>query len=750
MSKAISRRPKPSVLALALLLPLTALAQSNSKTEPQTLDTLNVTAQRKVENIREVPVSITTLSGEPLDVLGSSGADIRFLSGRVPSLNIESSYGRAFPRFYIRGLGNTDFDLNASQPVSLVYDDVVQESPLLKGFPIFDLEQIEVLRGPQGTLFGRNTPAGVIKFASAKPTQDSGGYAQVNFGSDDLFNFEGAIGGALSPRWSARVSALYQHRGDSVHNTYAPGPSRGLEGYDESAARVQFLYEGDAFEGLFNLHRRKLDGTARVFRANIIQPGTNNLVPGFKRKYVALDGENHSELTTWGGNARLRWELGQYSLHSITGYETAESFNRGDVDGGWGAAFLPGGGGPGLIPFPSETADGLPKHKQMSQELRLESDLGGQFDWQAGLFWYKEDIKIDNFNYDSLSPGNPQTGHVIQAQTNNAWAVFASGEYAATSRLKLRTGVRYTQDQKDFSASVLQAAPGGSPVGGPFVVKTDVDDVSWDASAVFDVNPDFNVYGRVAKGFRAPSVQGRLAFGGVTQANSEEVISYEVGIKADLFDRRARVGFNVFRYSVDGQQLIAVGGASNQANLLNADKTIGQGFELDAQAYLTDSILITLGSSYNDTEIRDADLAVAGCGQCTVTNPAVVDGNGNPTGFYRIGGNALPQAPKWVHNLTARWSMPLGNTGEVFVFTDWAYRSKVNFFLYESIEFTGKPLLEGGLRLGYQWQHGDYELALFGRNITNTTRVVGAIDFNNLTGFLNEPRTFGVEFTARF
>jgi len=215
-----------NVLAAAIALPLAALAQNAPRqSEPQTLDTLNVTAQRKVENIREVPVSITTLAGEPLDVLGSSGADIRFLSGRVPSLNIESSYGRAFPRFYIRGLGNTDFDLNASQPVSLVYDDVVQESPLLKGFPIFDLEQIEVLRGPQGTLFGRNTPAGVVKFESAKPTQETGGYAQINFGSDDLFNFEGAVGGALSPRWSARMSALYQHRGDSVRNTYAPGPS---------------------------------------------------------------------------------------------------------------------------------------------------------------------------------------------------------------------------------------------------------------------------------------------------------------------------------------------------------------------------------------------------------------------------------------------------------------------------------------------------------------------------------------------
>jgi hypothetical protein len=114
--------------------------------DPVALDALQVTAQRRVENAKDVPVALSAIQGEKLDVLGSAGDDIRFLAARVPSLNIESSYGRAFPRFYIRGLGNTDFDLNASQPVSLVYDDVVQESPLLKGFPLFDLANVEVLR----------------------------------------------------------------------------------------------------------------------------------------------------------------------------------------------------------------------------------------------------------------------------------------------------------------------------------------------------------------------------------------------------------------------------------------------------------------------------------------------------------------------------------------------------------------------------------------------------------------------------
>ena len=151
--------------SMALALPA-AMAQdakppaASASAPVGTLQVVTVTAERTTENVKNVPISVSTLSGEKLDVLTSSGQDVRLLSGRVPSLNIESSYGRAFPRFYIRGYGNTDFRANASQPVSLVYDDVVQENPQLKGFPIFDLARVEVLAGPQGSLFGRNTPGG--------------------------------------------------------------------------------------------------------------------------------------------------------------------------------------------------------------------------------------------------------------------------------------------------------------------------------------------------------------------------------------------------------------------------------------------------------------------------------------------------------------------------------------------------------------------------------------------------------------
>ncbi|KAG9557412.1 hypothetical protein KCV01_g21888, partial [Aureobasidium melanogenum] len=191
MSLASSRTPRRLVIALSIATALSAgaaIAQdatpnaqpSSAPAKTATLQTVTVTAEKRTEDLQKVPISMTVVTSEKLEAFGQAGDGVLQLASRAPSVYAETSYGREFPRFYIRGLGNSDFDLNASQPVSMVYDDIVQENPILKGFPLFDLEQVEVLRGPQGTLFGRNSPAGVIKFESRKPTQETEGYARVS------------------------------------------------------------------------------------------------------------------------------------------------------------------------------------------------------------------------------------------------------------------------------------------------------------------------------------------------------------------------------------------------------------------------------------------------------------------------------------------------------------------------------------------------------------------------------------------
>ena len=737
------------LLAIAGAFPLQAAIAQEVAPAGQ-LETVIVTAQRRSENIKDVPMAITTLRGDKLDTLVAGGQDIRFLSGRAPSLSVESDYGRSFPRFYIRGQGNTDFDLNASQPVGLVVDDIVQESPMLKGFPVFDVDQVEVLRGPQGTLFGRNSPAGVIKFDSVKPVFKTEGYLTAGLGNYGAKSLEGAYNVPFSDTIAARVSLQSQHRDDRVHNPRPTG-TRDFEGYHDNAGRIQLLVQPNKqFSALFNVHARDLDNNATLFRANIIKQGTSDLVDGFDYGAYPTDGVNQQTLRTKGASMRLRWNLDGVTLHSITGYETAKFYSRADVDGGFGAVYAPPMG-PGYIPFVVETADLLPNHNQTTQEFRAESNVAGPLQWIGGVFYFKEHIQIDSIGFDSLAPGNPQNPfYATQTQDTSSWAAFGSLNYTVSDQLKLRGGLRYTNDSKDFGAKRVEAT-----TSGPFNLNSDTNNVSWDLSGTYALDKDTNLFARIATGYRAPSMQGRLNGLGdrPSFAEAEKALSYEAGVKQDLFDKRARLSASVFQYRVKDKQLTAGSGVINMNQLINAEKVTGQGIELDFQAILTDSLRMTLGGSYNDTEIKDGKLFVQQCGNfantagragCTVTDPA-----GPFAGTVRIDGNPLPRAPKWQSNFTLRYSMPLAN-GEFYAATDWAYRSTYNMFLYEAKEYKARSLLEGGLRAGYKWQDGKYEVAAFGRNITDQVQVVGAIDFDNLTGILNEPRTLGVQFKANF
>jgi iron complex outermembrane receptor protein len=704
-----------------------------------------VTAQKRSENINDVPESLTALAGEKLDVIRSSGGDIRVLSARVPSLVLESSFGRTFPRPYIRGLGNTDFDLNASQPVSFVYDEVVLENPILKGLPLFDIEQVEVLRGPQGTLFGRNTPAGVLKFDSVHPSQTFGGYATASYGTYGTTNLEGAVGGPIMAGvLSGRVSALYQHRSDWIDNTFTH-ENNATGGYDEYALRGQLLFTpNDRFSVLAGAHYMHLDGTPQVFRANIIQKGTDELVPGFDVEKIAQDAQKRAfqKVEISGANLKMTYDLGGPVLTSVTGYEHAKVLSRGDIDGGFGASFAPPFG-PGFIPFPSESADGLPHHKQWSEELRV-AGTHDALNYTVGAFYFYEDVRIESFDFNTLA-GGAQDGFAYQNQKTTSWALFGNADYKLTEAWKVGGGLRYSNDKKEFAAQRL-VSPFGAPPTAIERADPKSDEVSFNLNTTYALDKDINVYARIAKGYRAPSIQGRLLFGDtISVAGKETNMSYEAGVKGDFFDRRLRLDADIFYYRVTDLQLTAVGGGANFNRLINAKHAEGSGFEFNAEAMPIERLQLTAGLSYTQTEIKDPDLATQPCGApCTILDPP-----GKLAGTVNINGNPLPNAPKWVENVTASYSIPL-SSGELFAYTDWAYRSKVNFLLYESKEFMGKYLLEGGVRVGYRAAHGAWEVAVFGRNITNHIALEGAIDFDNLTGFVTDPRTWGVEVKAKF
>jgi iron complex outermembrane receptor protein len=335
-------------------------------------------------------------------------------------------------------------------------------------------------------------------------------------------------------------------------------------------------------------------------------------------------------------------------------------------------------------------------------------------------------------------------------RSNEAWAVFGQGAWDVSDRLTLTGGIRYTDDQRDFEVLQFGQLWLDIPIPTFGGLKEDVsaDEISWDLSANFAATDTSSFFGRIASGFRAQSIQGRdvafLEF--PTVADPETILSFEAGYKADLLDGRMRLNLAVFHYTVDDMQLSIIGGAANSNQVINADKGEATGFELDLQWLITDNFMATFGMAYNDTEIKDADLSVAPCGSTLCEAWQNRDENGQVS----IDGNPFPRTPETNYSLTLRWGMPIGDFGEFFIFTDWVYYGEILMPLYYSPEFVTDNQFEGGLKVGYRSIENNWEVALFGRNITDEDNVKGFVDFTNNTGFVNEPAIWGIEATYNF
>ena len=727
---------KPAILAASIAVAFTGQVQAKE------IEEVIVTAQKREQTLQDVPSAVSAITPDQISSFLSAGENIRAIAGRVPSLQVESSNGRQSPRFYIRGLGNYDFDVNAVQPVSLVYDDVALENSVLKSLPMFDVAQVEVLNGPQGTLFGRSTTAGVVKIDSVKPTYETEGYTKVSYGSRGTLAGEGAIGGGLSENVAARASIKYQERDAWIDNIADGESGDDFGGYDEFAYRLQFLFDvSEDLSVLTQFRGFHQDGDQpQIFYANGFELGREGLRSGFD-----YDEANHNfadsgfEADHFGTTIKVEAGLGEFNLTSITAYDEMTSSSGADVDGG---VFVDGSSAQGeydtlnpFVPFtlPWEVAsrDSLDDHYQLSQELRLSRESESMF-YQVGVYYFKEDVTIKS--EDLLNDGSPLFPPSFLDQETTSAAVFGQLEYFVSDNLSVLGGLRYTSDDKEMQVGGGEA-------------KVDDDYISWELALNYDVNEEWVVYARAATASRGPTSIGR--FGNISEADTETITSIETGFKANL--GRVRWNATVYSYTIEDQQLVATGGAANFNALVNADETEGYGFETDVTALLTDNLSLNFNMSYNKTEINDDSLSIEACGAalpariCTVTDN-FREGTDN---LAEIDGNPLPRAPEWLANISLSYEYPV-ESGRFHATTDWNYRSESNIFLYESVEFVAEERWIGGVRIGYENEANMYDISLVGRNITNEIVADGAIDFNNRVAFINEPRFIGVEVSKNF
>ncbi|CAN5369390.1 TonB-dependent receptor [soil metagenome] len=763
MSKLVARR---SVLLLAsaigaLTAATAATAQEVAPT--QDLGEVVVTAERRSENIQKVPVSVAVVSGEDLRSFQTGGEDILALAGRVPGLYAETTTGRIFPRFYIRGLGNIDFYLGASQPVSIIQDDVVLEHVVLKSNPVFDVAQVEVLRGPQGSLFGRNTTAGIIKFDTVKPSMTPSMQSQVSVGSYNTITADVGAGGALIDDVLAfRISGLVQHRDDWVDNTYTGASADGtvspgknvMGGYNERDVRLQLLLTpGSNFSLLASAHARDYDGTSTIFHRAALKKGSNQS-DAEPRDKIALDEamNNPQAYKTYGGSVRAAYDFGPATLTSITAYETASGYSRGDTDGGAAANFPVGGVANGF----GESQGNLRDLDQWTQEVRLAGNGGGRFNWQLGGMYFDSRDITDFYQraYFLTTAAHNPNNWVRLHDVNTSWALFGQLSYEVSPGLTITAGGRTTRDTKttDLLKTANTIANVSTYTGRKHVRLSD-SQPSWDVSALYQVSPDVSVYARVARGFRGPTIQGRSAVfnSDFTTANSETILSYEAGFKSKALNNTLSLNASAFYYTVDNIQL---NGNDSNGNgvLFNADKAKAYGMEAELNWRPVTNLTISAGLSLLHSEIKDKRVyaqvcALNGVVVCTVNDPTIKLVNGNV--YAQIDGNPLPNAPKYIANMTARYDIPVSGSDRIFLATDWNVQGYTNLVLYKTDEFYSKGNFEGGAKIGYSASNGAYELAVFARNITNEKNLKGVIE-NYMAAVYNEPRVLGVSFSGKF
>lgn len=721
----------------------------------QVLEEVLVTAQRRAESLQDVPVSISTFSGRVLEE--REIVSFEQFDALVPNLYVDGAIGSdAFPRFFFRGLGTADFNATTNTPVTVSNDEVVYSNPYLQGMPAFDLERVEILRGPQGTLWGKNTTGGAVHFITNKPTHEFEAKGKFTYGRFEQMDFEGAVNGSIIENLlAARVSIQRRNRDGYLINDFDGGD---LQSIDDSAGRLQLLFTpNENFSALLKLHARAFDGHSVPFINAGLPLGVANASGplGSNRSTNQDWTDPYLDVEQRGGVLTINWDVGGLTLTSITAYEENETETTFDDDGG---------------PIPTEASFISADIEQFSQEVRLASNYDGALNWILGLHYF--DDELENYfaypTFDDGAFGGFGSVSTELTQNNDSFAVFANGTYDVTDRLRIIGGVRWTTESKDMDLSVYswldinELSPFDYRLASstPNLDGVATPDETWkelagDVSAVFSINDDINVYAKYSHGFKAGAFNGGVCclYGvfapgppidltdGIS-VHPEFLDSYEVGIKSELLGRRLRLNLTGYYYDYSDIQVFILAPNPAGAGFLtlyeNAAAGEVLGFELESDFYATEGLLLSFSLGYTDSEYTD-DYFVA-----NPASPAPVNAKGNP----------FPKTADWTIHPSVSYDFSLGSWhGNIS--TNWNYRSKVFFRPAQNLGPRTEGLREDGFwrgeaRLSIRTPEENFGVTLWVKNITDENKTVTA--YGPFAGtFLQArtvPRTFGVTLSS--
>ncbi len=553
-----------------------ASAQASKPEAESNLGEIVVTARKRSENLQNVPVAITAFGGEQLNKLGlNSAADI---ADFIPNFSWKTEFGKASPQPYLRGVGTNNYAPNNSRPVAVYQDDVFIGANPAQGFSAFDLDRVEVLKGPQGTLYGRNATAGLINFVSRKPElgKSANGFVRAEIGQFNTTNFEGGIGVPLGEATAARIALAYNRDEGNIRNSN-PASRSGAGRNDDLSGRAQVLHDFGGGKLLINAHFSQSSPDTHPFKvlglncpAGVTTPTLGVCSTGFGITPEVIDSANRFEtfkqddqekVNIWGTFARLDADLGNVQFTSLTAYDYTHLRRLVDLDG---------------QPRAIELDHYNDRFYIFSQELRLAGKFGSS-NWQAGLNYYNEKYAgFLNFGTPEINGGSVGNSKRINTE---AFAAFGQADLRFSNKWELSLGLRYTHEKKDvpFYIAYSGTASGSQTTfyenfsDQPITSTTfssmngsRADNLSGRASLSYKFDDNVLVYASLARGFRGGDVNG-VALSSpaeIVPANPETLDAAEVGFKGDLFDRTLRLNLAAFYYDYKDQQVLSVSAGS--------------------------------------------------------------------------------------------------------------------------------------------------------------------------------------------
>ena len=739
-----------SALAVAVaMLPEWVNAQASSEGDRVgrlvAIEQITVTAEKREENLQDAALAISAFSGNSLESRGID--DLSNFQSYVPGLHVGQEQDGF--KVSLRGIGLQGTSSISDPGVAFYIDNLYIPRPAGNSAIFYDINRIEVLRGPQGTLYGRNATGGVVNVIANEPDSEISGQIGASYGSRDLLEFRGVANIPLGEGFASRFSVVYTQENGYVNNLFAAGSADDPHGTDgDFTARGQLKYDnGEDFSVLLSATYSDLNGTGVAMhyleRNNGGPPPTRALLGTLPPDptdplIVNNDTPAHNDTETTSVFLRVEKSFGPVDMFLQAGGLWQDSDVQQDFDGS---------------PVEVSIFNKLQENEAQSLEFRLSSNNGGRLEWIAGAYYFSEDTFIfRRVRLNGLTPGgviNLPDFLLDEFGDSSTIAGFGSATYSLTDRFRVTGGLRYTEDEK--IGSLFNALNFGLPTRPDLVdVETDFSKLTWKGGLEFDFEDGTLVYANVSSGYKAGGFN--ITSNGAPY-DEENVIAYQLGIKSNPWEGRAQINVDAFYYDYDDLQLTTlafIDGAPGQFTT-NAARARIYGIEIDTQFEVAESVLLTLTYAFLDAEFKEYF-------NTDPRDPMPVFNPGDPSGLGRtdLSGNMLPYVARHTINAGLQYGFDVGSSGSVVLSVNTAWHSEL--FLREY----NHPVIDSVGSNSKTDITATYILDDIGLSITAfVTNLEDNVEKNNIfisPGFVGQsattaytkPRTFGIKLDYGF